>query len=711
MNELIGKAFGPYKVMDKIGEGGMAVVYKGFQESLNRYVAIKVLRTELAQDQEFIDRFRREALAVAKLAHPNILHVYDAGAAHGVYYIVMDYVDAGSLKDLIQLGPVNTDQAVFIATQLADALDYAHREGLIHRDIKPSNILLTRDGRPLITDFGIAKAVHASTRLTRTGTSIGTPEYMAPEQIQGQSVDGRTDIYALGIVLYEMLTGQVPFSAQTPVATLYRQVNEPPPPLQQMNISIPAWLDAVVDSALAKRPDERFQRARDLAKALEARRMPGDAEPAKAAAAPPSKRKRPAPEPTERPRTRNPVPLLLGAIGVLALVLIGVALAVFLGGRDGEEPTPVSPAVVAAATTAVPIAATPSEPTATPLDQESPATPDSIETEVANRLTATAQARPSDTPTPPPTDTPPPIPTDTPLPIATDTPRPTNTPVSTPTPKPPPQPQVTLSSYRVVYGDFAGGDQTDENKYSVWMMRGDGSQAGRILDRAFEPGFSKDGQKIALYRTFEGIWVYDLNTQSAAPVVTGPYAEFASFSPDGSRIVFHEYVGNWYSADVNLYIVNADGTGRVQLPQGIRPAWSPQGDLIAFDSCRGTGCGIFVIGADGLGMRQVTSDGGGKVAWAPNGQRLAYSAETGGDPEIFVVNVDGSGRRQLTNNSGNDSMPAWSPDGQYIYFLSDQNGTAWGIVAIRADGSDTRPVRGVGVPPRWQFSRLWVTWW
>jgi TolB protein len=357
----------------------------------------------------------------------------------------------------------------------------------------------------------------------------------------------------------------------------------------------------------------------------------------------------------------------------------------------------------------------------TPSDEPAAETPDAIETEVARRMTATALAQAMDSPTAPPedspmpvetdTDTPSPTPTDTPLPTPTDTPGPTNTPQDTATPRPTAPPRASLASYRVVFGDFAGGDQSDENKYSMWMMRGDGSQAGQLLDRAFEPGFSKDGQKIALYRTFEGIWIYDRPTQSAAPIVAGPYAEFASFSPDGGRLVFHEYTGNWWSADVNLYIVNADGSGRVQLPQGIRPDWSPKGDLIAFDSCRGTACGIFVIGPDGQGMRQVTTDGGGKVAWAPDGRRLAYSAETDGDPEIFVVNADGSGRRQLTHNTGNDSMPTWSPDGQYIYYLSDQNGTAWGILAMRADGSDVRPIRGVGVPPRWQFSRLSVTWW
>ena len=248
MDSLIGQQFGPYKITDKLGEGGMAVVYKGYQQSLNRNVAIKVLRQELAKDEEFVARFRREALAVADLDHPNILHVYDAGFVEGMYYMVMAYVDGGSLRDLMGHGPLEPDYALSIAAQMADALHHAHQRGIVHRDVKPNNILLTRDGRPLLGDFGIAKALHESTGLTRTGMSIGTPEYMAPEQIQGQKVDGRTDIYALGIVLYEMLAGWAPFSSSTPVASLYKQVNEPPPPLRQVNINIPAWLDGILSS-------------------------------------------------------------------------------------------------------------------------------------------------------------------------------------------------------------------------------------------------------------------------------------------------------------------------------------------------------------------------------------------------------------------------------------------------------------------------------
>ena len=268
MDRMIGTTMGPYTITERIGEGGMAIVYKGYQESLHRYVALKVLRDELARDQQFVARFRQEALAAANLNHPSILHVYDAGAANGKYFISMAYVDGGTLKEQIQQGLVTPERAVSITIQLAEALNHAHDQGLIHRDVKPSNVLMTRDGRPLLTDFGIAKALFEAQQLTRTGASIGTPEYMAPEQAQGKSPDGRTDIYALGVVLYEMLAARVPFCTDTPVATMYMHVHEPPPPLPRAQADIPEWLENVVCKALAKDPADRYPTAALFAAAL-----------------------------------------------------------------------------------------------------------------------------------------------------------------------------------------------------------------------------------------------------------------------------------------------------------------------------------------------------------------------------------------------------------------------------------------------------------
>jgi len=358
MDDLIGKTFGSYAITDKIGEGGMAVVYRGYQTSLNRYVAIKVLRGDLAQNQELVTRFHREALAVARLNHPNILHIYEAGVEQGVYYIAMDYVDGGTLKERMRRGPLSIEEAVSITAQLADALDYAHQQGLIHRDVKPSNVLLTRDGRPLLTDFGIAHLLDQATQLTRTGTSIGTPEYMAPEQAQGLRPDGRVDIYALGIVLYEMLSGTVPFRADTPVATMYKHVHDTPPPLRQLNSDVPAWLEAAVNKALAKDSRQRFQRASAFANALrqgsavfQGRGAARGQAAAKARpSTPPPARRTPPPEPQpgrtggarrDTPasrRRKTPAYLLVGAILLLcAIVSIGGGFLLLSGGGDASS--------------------------------------------------------------------------------------------------------------------------------------------------------------------------------------------------------------------------------------------------------------------------------------------------------------------------------------------------------------------------------------
>ena len=393
----------------------------------------------------------------------------------------------------------------------------------------------------------------------------------------------------------------------------------------------------------------------------------------------------------------------------LAVPLMVFLLLLFVAACGGTDATP-AVVVVTATHTPEPVVVvitatfTPSpdtgepqtEPSPTPVPSLTPTAEEPSESvgPAGGDPTATLRSTTEATATSPPTETPKPV-----------------EPAATPTPKPTSAPQASLSSYRVVYSNFDGGDQADEFKYSVWMMRGDGQQAGELLRPAIEPAFSANGNKIAYYRPFTGIWVYNLNTKANNHVVISDYAEFGGFSPDGQKLVFHEWVGNWWSADVNLYTVNADGSGRAKLPQGIRPAWSPKGGLITFDTCRGTSCGIFVVQPSGEGFRQVTSDGGGKASWSPNGKRIVYSVDVGGDPEIFIVNLDGSGRKQLTDNSGNDTLPVFSPDGQYIYFLSDQNGTAWAVRAMRPDGTGVKTIRQVGVPPRWQFSRLWVTWW
>jgi serine/threonine protein kinase/Tfp pilus assembly protein PilF len=267
MATLIGQDLGGYRIISQVGKGGMATVYKAFQPSLDRYVAVKVMPPFYAhEDDTFVKRFKREAQSIAKLRHPNILLVIDFGEHEGLIYIVMEFVDAGTLTD--RLGnPMPFDEAAKILEQVASALDYAHMQGLVHRDVKPSNILLPKPDWPLLTDFGLAKIVGGS-QLTITGTIAGTPAYMSPEQGQGENVDARSDIYSLGIVLYEMMTGCVPYQAETPMAVVVKHIIEPLPLPTTKNPDLPESIERVILKALAKNPDDRYQRATTLAQAF-----------------------------------------------------------------------------------------------------------------------------------------------------------------------------------------------------------------------------------------------------------------------------------------------------------------------------------------------------------------------------------------------------------------------------------------------------------
>ena len=272
--------FGPYRLAGLIAEGGMAQVYRGYCSSLSRQVALKVFAAELTCDPVLIKRFEQEAKTVAALDHPNIVPVWDANLGSPPYYIVMEYMPGGTLADRMRTRRLSIEETLRITFPLCHALDYAHRHGIVHRDIKPENILFNRDGRPLLTDFGIAR-LKASPRLTAFGARLGTPEYMSPEQAKGLDVDYRADLYGLGVMVYEMLTGDVPFRRRDPLETMRCIVQYAPPSLRRANPRIPPALEAVVLRMLAKRPHERYPNgvtfAQALCQAARARRVPAAA--------------------------------------------------------------------------------------------------------------------------------------------------------------------------------------------------------------------------------------------------------------------------------------------------------------------------------------------------------------------------------------------------------------------------------------------------
>ncbi len=257
-----------YELGHQLGSGGMATVYLAYDTVLDREVAVKVLSDRFAQDPAFVERFRREASAAAGLNHPNIVAVYDRGEAEGTYYIVMEYLSGPDLKKVIRAqGPLEPATAVDNALQILSALSAAHAAGIVHRDIKPQNVMVGEDGRLRVADFGIARA-DADQQMTEAGSVIGTAQYLSPEQAQGEETTAASDTYAVGIVLYEMITGRVPFDGDRPVAVAMKQINEPPIPPRVFESGIPQDLDAVVMKSLSKRAEDRFETAEDFTASL-----------------------------------------------------------------------------------------------------------------------------------------------------------------------------------------------------------------------------------------------------------------------------------------------------------------------------------------------------------------------------------------------------------------------------------------------------------
>ncbi len=359
---LVGHTMGPYQLVERLGQGGMATVYKAYEPSLDRHVAVKILPQFMARDPQFMDRFRREAKAVAQLSHPNIVPIHSFGEQDGLPYIAMRYVEGETLKHARD-GACAPEEAIRLLLPVLEALDYAHQEGIIHRDIKPSNVLMADGDWPLLADFGLAKMVKGSTQITATGVGVGTPAYMSPEQGQGTGVDQRTDIYSLGIVLYEMLTGDVPFRADTPMAVVIKHITAPLPMPREVNPAIPEPLERVILKATAKNPANRYQSAQAFMQALEAILQALEAGELEVVEV-----QEPVRERTERPSFQWKPVYWLGVIGLLLLLVSGVVFGSGMWTSPQATPTPSQEAVAVVDNTSTPtLTSSPTEPlTSTP---------------------------------------------------------------------------------------------------------------------------------------------------------------------------------------------------------------------------------------------------------------------------------------------------------------------------------------------------------
>ncbi|MCU7511804.1 MAG: protein kinase [Ignavibacteria bacterium] len=263
-----------YKIVYQLGHGGMSVLYRASEITTERDVALKVLPLHLSEEREYVGRFHREAAALSKLNHPNIIKIFEEGIENGVHFMAMEFLEGRDLHKLLMArGPISVDETARIIAPVAKALDYAHKNTLVHRDVKSSNIFITKEGRPVLTDFGIAHITTNENQLTVTGTVIGTPEFMSPEQAEGKPIDGRTDLYSLGVVMYNAITGRFPYHGDSPLTTIYKIINESHTPVNEVK-ELPEWMTFAIESCLEKDPDRRIKSGNELADILTRRKIP-----------------------------------------------------------------------------------------------------------------------------------------------------------------------------------------------------------------------------------------------------------------------------------------------------------------------------------------------------------------------------------------------------------------------------------------------------
>jgi serine/threonine protein kinase len=695
MENLNGKQLGQYQLVSQLGRGGMAVVYKAYQPSMDRYVALKILPRDYATDPDFSRRFGLEAKVIAALEHPHILPVYDYGEAEGYTFLVMRYLEGGTLGGIMQGRPLDLPTMQRCISQVADALDYAHSRGVVHRDIKPNNVLLDARGNCLLSDFGIAKILQSSAHYTSTGAFIGTPAYASPEQCMGEALDGRSDIYSLGVILYEMATGRPPFSADTPMAVVIKQISDPLPLPRSVNPSIPEPLERVILKALAKRPNDRFETAGEMALAIthvaSGKALPENLPtqmglPATRIEPPsvgrsPSKTTAPraAPTPTLPPAPSNRLPAwLLGAAGVFILGLCGVA--VLAGGWWLSQQGVFNAAKIPTPGVTIRVVTAPPEATEAPSKAAPPAS-----------FTPTAGVDVSL----PPTWTP-----EAPLVVLpSDTPSPTLAPSHTPMPSPTSAVPLKLA--------YLQGPMWDTD---IYVMNADGSQkmcvACEPCDEA-EPAWSPDGQYIVYQSNCGGSYdLWKVSVFGGSPIQITFTGEYDEREPDwfGNQIVYRRNpAGDEERARRgDLRVVDPNGFNDYSLGiEGRGPSWSPDGRLLAFMSDLDKSWQVYVYTlADNFSQKLTACTVNCRWPdWSPDGASVIFNTTPSlgsADPDqIWIIPIQGG--KTFTVAGGGIGRPSWSDSG-WVAFNSGA-----GIEVVRADGSE----RQVLIPNKEAWLPVW----
>jgi serine/threonine-protein kinase len=703
-DELIGKLVGGYEILNQIGQGGMATVYRAQQISMNRIVALKMLPRQFLNDDTYLQRFEREVKIVSQLEHRSIVPVHDYGQYNGQPYIVMRYMPAGSVDDLLQHGPLSLERTHHIVEQIAPALDYAHSKNVLHRDLKPSNVLMDDGGGAFLTDFGIARIIGEQGPGITTQGVVGTPSYMSPEQAQAHPLDGRSDLYSLGVMLFEMLTGRRPFESDTPYSIAVMQVTTPPPSPRTFNPVIPYAVEQVILKSLKKDRDERYPTAVALAEALheaiehpdkkhdtqprpnpeiraavqaQVNSLPPAAPLSPLSSAPvspppqqpyvggyptgtsPSMSLRPASVGSRLRKRRNGMPWMNIAVGGL----IGCALLTIVV------------IVIALVINKVTSSAEGGSPTATLTKTQSDATHDSLTATVPNLDPTSAAARRT---------------------LLPSTPAPTVSPT---------QPPLSAARGEVVYFD----ELPDNKGYEILTLDLQTKNINQLTSDSGTnsyPMASPDGKLVAYQSSRDGDFDIYVMNPLGGELIKITYNDWLdrtpSWGPDSEWIIFSSDTRG--DGNYDLYRVRPNGSNlELVYSNGDRnsnPRWSPDNRHIVFTTGKANNANTWEIAQLDIVTNKMTLLTNNNIkdwspSYSPDGKSILYVVPGQGNAAIALMNSDGSGSHVLYDGSGYEWGANFSPDGNYIVFNSDATGHDE-LYLMTADGKQVEQLTTAG---------------